>query len=138
MILNCSLHVAALRAAPGSSPTRLCGPSSATPLYGNGHFRNQIHHPEAMAYLLPYGFIQTPFCRDLDHAIFKPGYTLPKLWQICVHMASFGHLSVQISINPFSKTDTPPQSYGRFASIWLHLDKQSYLQVHFLTLALVW
>ena len=37
-------------------------------------------------------------------------------------MASFGHLSVQIRINPFSSPDTPSQSYGRFASRWLHLN----------------
>ena len=37
-------------------------------------------------------------------------------------MPSFGHLSVQIWIRPFSSPGTPSQSYGRFASKWLHLD----------------
>ena len=45
-----------------------------------------------MADLLPDGFIWTPFCPDLDQAIFEPMYTLPKLWLICFQMASFGHL----------------------------------------------
>jgi len=43
----------------------------------------------------------------MDQAIFEPRYTFPKLWQICFQMASFGHLSVQIWIRPFSSTDTP-------------------------------
>ena len=46
--------------------------------------------------LLPYGFIWIPFCPDLDQAIFAPRYTFPKQWQICFHMASFRHLSVQV------------------------------------------
>ena len=37
-------------------------------------------------------------------------------------MLSFGHLSVQIWIRQFSSPGTPSQSYGRFASKWLHLD----------------
>ena len=78
--------------------------------------------PEATADLLPYGFIWTPSCPDLNQSIFETRYTLTKLWQICFHVASFGHLSVQIWIKPFSKPDTPPQSYGIFASIWLHSD----------------
>ena len=36
---------------------------------------------------------------------FEPRYTLPKLWQICFEMASFGHLSVRICIKPFSNPD---------------------------------
>ena len=44
-------------------------------------------------------------------AIFEPRYTLPKLLQICFHMASFGHLSVQIWIKPFPNPGTPSQSY---------------------------
>ena len=31
---------------------------------------------------------------------FEPRYTLPKLWQICFRMASFGHFSVRIWIKP--------------------------------------
>ena len=49
-------------------------------------------------------------------------YTFPKLLQICSHMASFGHLSVQMLIKPFSSPDTPSQSHCKFAPIWLHLD----------------
>ena len=41
---------------------------------------------------------------------------------ICFPMPSFGHLSVRIWIRPFSSPGTPSQSYGRFASKWLHLD----------------
>ena len=32
---------------------------------------------------------------------FQLGYTIPKLWQICFQMSSFGHFSVRIWINPF-------------------------------------
>ena len=78
----------------------------------SSHFRNLIPLPKAMADLLPYGFIWTPFCPDLHQAIFEPRYTFQKLWQICFHMASFGHRSVQICIKPFSKPDTPSKSYG--------------------------
>ena len=46
--------------------------------------------PETIAGLLPYGFMWTPFCPDLDQATFEPRYTF--------------------------------KSYGRFASIWFHLD----------------
>ena len=46
--------------------------------------------PETIASLLPYNFMWTPFCPDLDQAILEPRYTR--------------------------------KSYGRFASIWLHLD----------------
>ena len=63
-----------------------------------------------MADLFPNGFIWTPFCPDLDQAIFEPRYTFPKLWQICFQMASFGHLSVQIWIKPFSTPDA--SSFG--------------------------
>ena len=35
---------------------------------------------------------------------FELGYTIPKLWQICFQMASFGHFSVRIWINPFWKS----------------------------------
>ena len=58
-----------------------------------------------MADLLPDGFILTPFCPDLDQAIFEHRSTVLKLWQICFQMASFGHLSVQILIKPFSNSD---------------------------------
>ena len=75
-----------------------------------------------MADLLPDGFILIPFGADLDQAIFEPRYTFPKLWQICFQMVSFGHLSVQMWIRLFSNTDTPFQSYCRFASRWLALD----------------
>ena len=37
-------------------------------------------------------------------------------------VASFGYLSVQIWIEPFSNPDTPSQSRCRFAPRWLHLD----------------
>ena len=80
------------------------------------------HLPKAMADVLPYGFIWTPFYPDLDQAIFETRYAFPKLQQICFRMASFGYLSVQIWIKPFSNTGTPSQSYGKCASIWLHLD----------------
>ena len=73
-------------------------------------------------HLLPYGFMWTPFCPDLNQTIFEPGYTLPKLRLIWFHMASFGHISIQIWIKPRSNPGTPSQSYGRFASKWLHLD----------------
>ena len=53
---------------------------------------------------------------------FAPRYTFPKPWQICFHMASFGHLSVQIRIRPLSRPGAPSQSQGRCASIWLHLN----------------
>ena len=85
-------------------------------------FHNGRHHPKAITKLLPNGFIWEPFCSDLDQSIFMPRYTAPTLWQICFQMASFGHLSVQIWIKPFSKPETPSQSHGRFASRWLHLD----------------
>ena len=55
------------------------------------HFRAQVYPPKAMANLLPYGFLWTPFCPDLDQAILEPRYTFPKVWQICFHMASFGY-----------------------------------------------
>ena len=61
------------------------------------------------------------FCQDLDEAIVEPRYTLQMLWQICFHMASFGHLSVQIWIKPFSSPGTPPTAmtdllpYGFFS-----------------------
>ena len=42
--------------------------------------------------------------------------------KICFHMASFGHLLVQIWTDPLSNPEAPPQSYGRFASIRLHFD----------------
>ena len=42
------------------------------------HFRTQMHLPETMADLLPDGFIWTPFCPDLDQAIFEPMYTFKK------------------------------------------------------------
>ena len=64
----------------------------------------------------------TPFCPDLDQAIFEPRDTIPKLWQICFQMASFGHLSLQIWIRPFSRPRTHPQSHCRFVSRWLHLN----------------
>ena len=86
------------------------------------HFQTQTHHPKALADLLPDGFIWTPFRPDLDQAILEPRYTFPKRWQICFQMASFGHLSVQIWIKPFSNPDTPSQSHCRFASRWLHVD----------------
>ena len=73
----------------------------------SSHFRNLIHLPKAMADLLPYGFIWIPFCPDLHQTIFEPRYTFQKLWQICFHMASFGYLSVQICIKPFSHPSIP-------------------------------
>ena len=42
--------------------------------------------------------------------------------QICFHIAPFGHLSVKIWIKLFSRPETPSDSYGRFASRWLHSD----------------
>ena len=40
-----------------------------------------------------------------------------------IRRAAAPHLrAAQICIKPFSKPDTPSKSYGRFASIWLHLD----------------
>ena len=77
---------------------------------GSSQFRAQVHFPKAMAELLPVGFIWIPFCPDLDQAIFEPRYTLPKVWQICFQMVSFGHISVQIWIRPFSSPDTFSQS----------------------------
>ena len=71
------------------------------------HFQTQMHPPKAMADLHPDGFILTPFCPDLDRATFEPRNIFPKLEQICFQMASFGHLSVQIWIRPFSNPDTP-------------------------------
>ena len=73
----------------------------------SSHFRAQIHLPEAIASLLSHNFIWTPFRQDVDQAIFKPKYTFPNPLQICSHMASFGHLFVQILIKPFSNPDTP-------------------------------
>ena len=32
---------------------------------------------------------------NFNQAIFEPVHTSPKLWQICLQMASFGHLSDQ-------------------------------------------
>ena len=58
-----------------------------------GHFPRQVYHQKLMADVLGC-CIWTPFCLDLDEAIFEPMYTLPKLLQNCFHMASFGHLSV--------------------------------------------
>ena len=88
----------------------------------SSHFQAQVHLPKSITNLLPYGFIWTPFCPNIDQAIFEPRYTFPKPLQICSHMASFGHLSVQVWIRPFSNPDTPFQNCCRSASIWLHLD----------------
>ena len=86
----------------------------------SNHYRTQVHPPKALADLLPYGFIWTPFCPDPNQAIVQPMYALPKLWQICFHVASF--LSVQIRITQFSSPSAPSQSYCKFDSIWLHLN----------------
>ena len=43
------------------------------------HIRTQMHLPETVADLLPDGFIWTPFCPDLDQAIFEPMNTFQKL-----------------------------------------------------------
>ena len=67
-----------------------------------GHFPRQVYPQKLMADLLGC-CIWTPFCPDQDQAIFEPMYTLPKLLQICFHMASFGHLSVQIWIKLISE-----------------------------------
>lgn len=97
---------------------------------GSSQFRTQTHHnraqirlPEAIADLLQFGFVWTPSCQDLDQAIFEPRYSCPKPRLICFNLASFGHLSVKIWIQPFSNPDGHSQSYHRFASIWLHLDR---------------
>ena len=71
---------------------------------------------------MPDGFIWKPFCPDLGQAIFEPRYTFPKPFRICFQIASFGYLSLQTLIKPFSNPATPSQNYGRFASRWLHLD----------------
>ena len=54
-----------------------------------------------MSNLLPYGFIWSPFNPNINQAIFEPRYIFPKPLQICSHMASFGHLSVQVWIKQF-------------------------------------
>ena len=61
---------------------------------------------------------------NLDQAIFELRYTFPKLWQICFQMASFGHLSVRIWINPFWKS--PKLVRCPFATlVHEHLDRQA-------------
>ena len=88
----------------------------------SSNFRSQIYIPKAMVDSRPNGFIWTLFFSDLDQAIFEARYTIPKLWQICVRMASFGHFSIQIWIKPFPEPNARSQTYCRFASRWLHLD----------------
>ena len=70
------------------------------------------------------GFIWTPFFPDLDQAMFEPSssYTFPNPFQICSRKASFGHLSVQIWIKPFSSPGTHAQIHYKYAPIWLQLD----------------
>ena len=67
-----------------TSQTRSLGDCPAAAMGGRhwtSHARSPL--PKSIAHLLPYGFIWTPFCPDLDQAIFEPRYALPKLWQIC-------------------------------------------------------
>ena len=45
---------------------------------GSSHFRTQIHLPKAIASLLPDCLIWTPFCPDLNQAIFESGDASPK------------------------------------------------------------
>ena len=67
------------------------------------------HTPlQTIADLVPDGFIRTPFCPDLDPAMFEPRHTFPKPLQICFQMESFGRLFVQIWIRPFSNPETHP------------------------------
>ena len=73
---------------------------------------NQQVAEETLSHLLKkICYIFASKCLHLDtflsrpQAIFEPRNTFPKLWQICFQMASFGHLSVQIWIRPFSKRE---------------------------------
>ena len=78
--------------------------------------------PKSITSMLPYGCNWTTFRPDLNQAICDAGYTFPKLLQICFHMASFGHVFVQIWVKPFSNPDTPSHGYCGSAPIWLNLD----------------
>ena len=66
----------------------------------------RIHIPKIIVDLCPDGFILTPFNPDLDQAVFEPRDTIPKLWQICFQMASFGYFFVKIWIKPFPSPHT--------------------------------
>ena len=61
--------------------------------FGLSRFQVHRHIKKTIADFVRYGFIRTPFCPDLDQAIFEPRYTFPKPLQICFQMASFGCLS---------------------------------------------
>ena len=82
LILQISVHMASFR---NISVQMLIKPFSSPDTPSRSHSN-----------LLPYGFILTLFRPDLDQAIFEPRDTFPKQLQICFHMASFGHLSVQM------------------------------------------
>ena len=84
----------------------------------SGSFQTMLCGYETICYEIETTLMST---HAVQH-ITETKYTFPKLLQICSHMASFGYLSVQMLIKPFSNPDTPSRSHCKFAPIWLHLD----------------
>ena len=58
--------------------SRLLHLDAVLPGSGSGHFRIRRRTPKTIADVAPDGFIWTPFCEDLDQAIFESGDTIPK------------------------------------------------------------
>ena len=78
---------------------------------------------------------------NLDQPVFEPRYNFPKLWQICFQIASFGHLSVQISIKPSSNPrtalrDSKKREFNLSSGVrsWPPLDKHVVVQLRALGL----
>ena len=98
-----------------------------------GHFRAQVYLHKTIADLLPYGFIWTPFCPDLDQVIFAPKYTFPshsRFASIWLHLDTFlsrsgsNHFRAQVH-PPKAMADLLPYGFIWTLEVLIHYQSSS-------------